>query len=611
MATHSEATGQMAAASSSSLTIYRPHGDDDEGRWVLGSESSSFGNRQNDITNPVGDDHNLFGPEDIIRISAPDTTASLNRSRSERGSSISYGNNNRRRGSMAKHDDEKELSLVPSSSIQTSSSSSSSMWLGWGYLLMCSAFAATQGSASATIALGVAYAGDLGSTSAGIVFACHTITSLLLAPGVAQRVGGKASLVIGSSLMTLYVLSYFSLHSESEPLYRPLIIVGSLLGGVGTGLIWIAQGVYMTRIVREHSARTGIFAPRISGWAAGIFAAIALGGEVAIKAACTPIDLSTPAFLFLVLGLICAISTMCLLLLKSDLSSVLIERRYKELMQQQREASPLPQAVPATSEEAGGELGPHSDQLEAEEKSWKKIAATINLLRTDSRILMLLPFNLCFGMTLAFLNYFVIGNLAKKTFGAASVGAIAALKPASASFLSLPYSYFIPKVGKRLMMVYASLNYFIVGVVCLVLPQKHLESQVMVVMLCIIAGSGRAVFEGANKGLLTDMFEENIEGAFGNVMFQSGFGATIGFFAYPHMSRTVITGALCGISTLGAFGIIQIIRQQNHRLDSDHAINDGEGVDILRGGGACKMPEQHCRRPSVMQLPPELGAPEM
>eukprot|EP00466_Bigelowiella_natans_P002480 jgi/Bigna1/83640/fgenesh1_pg.112_\ len=262
------------------------------------------------------------------------------------------------------------------------------------------------------------------------------------------------------------------------------------------------------------------------------------------------------------------------------------------------------------------------------------------------RILMLLPFNLCFGMTLAFLNYFVIGNLAKKTFGAASVGAIAALKPASASFLSLPYSYFIPKVGKRLMMLYASLNYFIVGVVCLLLPQKHLirycsvvcsfsrskippfiiismlmisdddchycqdeETKVIVVMLCIIAGSGRAVFEGANKGLLTDMFEENVEGAFGNVMFQSGFGATIGFFAYPHIDRTVITAALCGISTLGGLGIIQIIRQQNCRLDNDHAINGGGGSISSRTGDGDM---SHRRRSSVaIQPPPDLGAPEM
>eukprot|EP00466_Bigelowiella_natans_P002479 jgi/Bigna1/83639/fgenesh1_pg.112_\ len=251
---------ETAPAVASSLTIYRG-AHDDEGRSLGDSSSFAYSHNDNDSV-----DDALFGAEDIIHISAPDTSASLNR-RYQQKSSSSH-NYNYGRHSMANHD-QKEFSSAPSSSLPLSSSSSSppsssSMWLGWGYLLMCCAFAATQGSASATIALGVAYAGDLGSMSAGIVFACHTLTSLLLAPGVAQRLGGKVSLLIGSSLMTLYVISYFSLHSNSEALYRPLIIVGSLLGGVGTGLIWIAQGVYMTRIVREHAARTGIFAPKLS-----------------------------------------------------------------------------------------------------------------------------------------------------------------------------------------------------------------------------------------------------------------------------------------------------------------------------------------------------------
>jgi len=107
------------------------------------------------------------------------------------------------------------------------------------------------------------------------------------------------------------------------------------------------------------------------------------------------------------------------------------------------------------------------------------------------------------------------------------------------------------------MLVFAACNYLTVGLLCLLLPQQVLASRGLVVVMCVIAGSGRSLFEGANKGLLSDMFRENVEGAFGNVMFQSGFGATTGFFIYPHMSKTVVAAVLSGVALMGLFGILK------------------------------------------------------
>ena len=64
--------------------------------------------------------------------------------------------------------------------------------------------------------------------------------------------------VMVNSLPALYLLSFFAatryagVSADTEP---PLVfvVVGGILGGIGVGLMWVAQGAYMTRIAITYA----------------------------------------------------------------------------------------------------------------------------------------------------------------------------------------------------------------------------------------------------------------------------------------------------------------------------------------------------------------------
>ena len=54
-----------------------------------------------------------------------------------------------------------------------------------------------------------------------------------------------------------------------------------------------------------------------------------------------------------------------------------------------------------------------------------------------------------------------------------------------------------------------------------------------VIVLYILGGFGRAIFEGTNKAVFADFFPNDKEAAFANVIMQSGGAATLAFFFFP------------------------------------------------------------------------------
>jgi len=475
---------------------------------------------------------------------------------------------------ISREEDEGTIELQPPNS-------NTRIWLGWGYVTMCVAFSLCQGVSSATIALGVAYAGDLGSVSAGVTFACHTVSCLLAAPGVCQRLGGKWSLVVGCMLMSTYVLSYFALQLQDPALTRTLILSGSVLGGLGTSLGWTAEGVYMTQAVRRFAREKNVHAAKVSGWASGVFASIALGGEVTVKACATPIDEGSPAFLFLILAVVAFAGSFAMFTVP-NLDPRPHERGGEAFDDEKRRGS--------SDGDSDEDRGEGDNKCWNGLRNWGKIVATVSLLRNDRRIGLFFPFNLTFGLVLAFLNFYVIGQIAKRAYGEAEVGVIASLKPASASLLAVPWAFVARRVGKKSMIVFASLNYLAVALICLLTKRSVLEnSKALVAVLCIIAGSGRAVFEGPNKGLLSDIFHNNVEGAFGNVMFQSGFGATLGFFLYPHISVGLMTTILTISSAVSILGIYAIDHEE--RRPTPHTFQQTRSSQSLDSVGIPELPD--------------------
>ena len=162
---------------------------------------------------------------------------------------------------------------------------------------------------------------------------------------------------------------------------------------------------------------------------------------------------------------------------------------------------------------------------------------------------------------IAFMNYYVSGVLAVSAFGMARLGVVTAIKPATASLCSLLNSKLGSPVAKTILLGVASISYVALASVCLGLADAGLrDSQAAVVTLYVIAGSGRAAFEGANKSVLADLFHEDAAAAFANTVFQSGLAATIGFFVFPTMSARDMKLLVLCTAVASVFGIVAAYR---------------------------------------------------
>ncbi len=430
-------------------------------------------------------------------------------------------------------------------------------WLGWNYFFVCVVFAFTQALASTTVALAYAFAGSLGSTSAGIVFGTYTLCALLVSTSVIDQIGPRNSLSVGSALVALFVSSYAVL--PLSPTVRTAVIIsGSIAGGVGTGIMWTAQGAYMTVLIKCHSDRHGADYVETSSWAAGFFATVALGIEVLVKAAASPIDQHMGQYLFVVLGGMSCVAAVCMMIVMC-LGRV---------------------SSKATTENIQGQINqsgkPQREDDDPEGGLCSRAMAGIRLFRSDVRVLLLAPFNLSFGFILAFMNYYVSGVLATEAFGKEKIGEIVSIKPAVACILSLVYSrIFITRTGKLVLLLFASVNYIAMAAICVAIPQSQLmRSKYVILLLYVIAGSGRAAFEGANKSLIADFFKHDAPAAFANVIFQSGLGSTIGFLAFPFISvRLMLVLMLC----TSAVSVIGLIMSYHQRFKQD-----GIGDDYQR-----------------------------
>lgn len=111
---------------------------------------------------------------------------------------------------------------------------------------------------------------------------------------------------------------------------------------------------------------------------------------------------------------------------------------------------------------------------------------------------------------------------------------LAAVTPAVAVVLGLPYSWISNRLGKGAIMVWGALNYVTVAAIVTAMSEDSLKDLGWgLAGLYVIVGSGRSVFENTNKATFADFFPNQLPGAFANVIVQSGGASTLAFIIFP------------------------------------------------------------------------------
>ena len=145
------------------------------------------------------------------------------------------------------------------------------------FIIMCFAFGFAHGSVTIAIAYAsTAFSYRLGTYSTGCVYLVYTFGSLFFASPIVDMIGSQRALSMALLFYVLYVLTlmlgtFHRIDADTDGLWV-LIIIGSLLGGFGTAVGWVAQGVYFASSAALYETTKGV--SDANDYFAGIFAAI-------------------------------------------------------------------------------------------------------------------------------------------------------------------------------------------------------------------------------------------------------------------------------------------------------------------------------------------------
>ena len=108
----------------------------------------------------------------------------------------------------------------------------------------------------------------LASTGVGLVFAAYSLCSLV-APNVIEKIGERKGLMVGGTLSVIYLVTNLLLShfAPSLPIYAPVYLFSSILNGIGSSLLWTAQGSLITLMCKPETLGTynGVFAALYMG----------------------------------------------------------------------------------------------------------------------------------------------------------------------------------------------------------------------------------------------------------------------------------------------------------------------------------------------------------
>lgn len=386
-------------------------------------------------------------------------------------------------------------------------------------MLMALCFALNHGVVTIPVGVGTtllnATVADVGN---GVLNLFSLLSSLLFGAPLVRSFGPKGGLLLGMFLYCIYI-GCFSLATVSDPgatLQWAAFVVGSACGGLGAGVLWTAQGGYFGETATDIAKATGESRSDATARLAGDFAAIYLAGEVLSKAGFSGLQalgMGAPmlGLVFCVLG--CA-------------SWALTYKIYD-----------LRPAVKQDDEPLLGKLG----------------AAVA--LWSDPVIWLLAPTNLAFGFCAAYMNGFVNGTFATRELGRSSVAFLGAVTALVAALLARAYGPLSSgKGGKGLTICIGAACFFAIPVLT-ALPGSCTGWGWALLVLYILQGSGRAVYESTNRAVFSDFFPgDQKEGAFANCILQASFAFAVCFFLQTSISCDKLQLIVIGLAALTPVG---------------------------------------------------------
>ena len=173
------------------------------------------------------------------------------------------------------------------------------------------------------------------------------------------------------------------------------------------------------------------------------------------------------------------------------------------------------------------------------------------LFFSDSRALMLCPFQVTFGVTIALLAFFINANQVYAREQGLYLGVYEAWGYCFSSFSAWPYHRIVQRYGldgSHFVMQFGAFCFGMCGVLCVCLPTRLVATWPALLIIKALFGLGRGVFEGENRAVYLNLFSGpklitalSLQGAL------TGLSGGASFFAADALSEDQ-TAVLCAVT---------------------------------------------------------------
>eukprot|EP00929_Paragymnodinium_shiwhaense_P020390 TRINITY_DN13610_c0_g2_i2.p1 TRINITY_DN13610_c0_g2~~TRINITY_DN13610_c0_g2_i2.p1 ORF type:complete len:295 (-),score=75.80 TRINITY_DN13610_c0_g2_i2:197-1081(-) len=199
-------------------------------------------------------------------------------------------------------------------------------------------------------------------------------------------------------------------------------------------------------------------------------------------------------------------------------------------------------------------------------------------LWSDVVLWMLSPTNLAFGFCAAFMNGYVNSHFTKAELSANYVASLGALTALFAAIMSPIFGRLGGISGKGSVLAIGGLCFMMIPLSLVVTVGCLGEDDCVsgwgwwLIVLYLLQGSGRAVYESTNKAVFADFFVGNrTEGAFANCMLQSSLSFAISFFLQASVMQgltlEVIIVVLAGLMIV-MFPLAKYVQQRRTQREA-------------------------------------------
>ena len=367
------------------------------------------------------------------------------------------------------------------------------------FILLSILFSANHGAVVSCLSLATARLGNLGNYQSSVLYLSYTLSALFGATYVVKTVGARNSIMIGMIIYCAYVGCFvIATLSTSEGIQEASALCGALIGGIGGGFLWTAQGSYFATASEEYALAKSLEMEESTSILGGLFAGIYLGEEVLMRLVSTIMlhfGWSWRAVFsgYFIVAMIAAVLMMNVV------------------------------DYPSSEE----------DQRRNRSQSlFYKSTVTFRLLISDPKMKYMIPLSSAFALSSVFMVTFVNAEVLRTALddvNSTYVGLLTSITSIVGGVMSVFFGYSSKSIGNQSILFLGCLSFFIISYLFLVNPNIKIWTLPSIIFIYALQGVGRATFEGTLKAEFANVFHRNKEAAFGNIVFQNGLTTTVGF----------------------------------------------------------------------------------